>query len=195
MLDVPSPHRSSEITRVINEMAAGDAEAMGRLLPLIYDDLRRLAQVQLGQERPGHTLQATALVHEAYLRLVRNDGVQWTGKSHFLGAAAETIRRILVDHARAKRAAKRGGNANRIELDTSHVLPQQSVIDVLALDEAINDLAALSETQSKIVVLRVFGGMTNPEAAEALGMKLRTLEGDWSMAKQWLRARLEKDRS
>lgn len=183
---------TSRITRILQGSASGP-EDIERLIPLLYDDLRRVAQAQLNAERAGHTLQATALVHEAYLRLLGNTSIEWEGKAHFLGAAAQTIRRILVDHARARNADKRGGGAKRVELEMAEPLFDVAYLEVLALEEALEDLARLNQIQAQIVVFRVYAGMTLPEVTEALGLKLRTVEGDWSMAKRWLRARLSED--
>lgn len=183
--------RQSEITRVLQSMGPGGQAGVEQLVPLIYDDLRRIAQSELSNERAGHTLQATALVHEAYMRLARLTDIEWKSRAHFYGAAAQTIRRILVDHARSRKAAKRGGNAARVEFDVAHVLPHCAGLDLLDVHEAIEDLASLSARQARIVELRVFGGMSSKEVALVLDMKVRTVQGDWSMARQWLRARLE----
>jgi RNA polymerase sigma factor (TIGR02999 family) len=175
-----------EITQLLSAVATGDKQAGDQLLPLIYDELRKLAAHKLANETPGQTLQATALVHEAYLRLVgEGQGAKWDGRGHFFAAAAEAMRRVLVDHARAKHADKRGGRWTRVELADWHNVAQQPE-QVLTLSDALDRLAAAEPDKAKLVTMRFFGGMTLEEAAEALGVSLRTAERWWLFARSWL---------
>ena len=176
-----------EVTRILSALDAGDPGAAHQLLPLVYDELRRLAAAQLAREKPGHTLDATALVHEAWVRLT--GGQPFESRSHFYRASAEAMRRILVDHARARAAGKRGGGWTRLELaDWQKVaqVPEQ----VLALNEALERLSAVEPRKAELVTLRFFGGMSMPEAAEALGVSLPTAERWWAFARSWLFAEL-----
>jgi RNA polymerase sigma factor (TIGR02999 family) len=161
-------------------------------MPLVYDELRALAESYLRQERPNHTLQATALVHEAYLRLIDQRDVRWKNRAHFFAVAAQAIRRILVDHARGHRRAKRGGDRQRMRLDEDLALLQDRDLDLLTLDEALEKLACLHERQARIVELRFFGGLSLSDVAAFLGVSPRTVDGDWSMARAWLRRELRK---
>jgi RNA polymerase sigma-70 factor, ECF subfamily len=161
-----------------------------QLVELIYPALRRMAVRQFRAERPGHALQATALVHEAYLRLVAHEEQTWEGRSHFFGAAAEIMRRILIDHARAGLADKRGGGQATVPLHETIAAAEGPSIDLLELDLALTELAKISPRQSRIVELRYFGGLSVPEVAEALGVNARTVDRDWAAAKAWLRRRL-----
>ncbi len=184
---------NSRLTQTLQEAAGGSPEAVADLMPLVYSELRAIAGKQLRRERRNHTLQATALVNEAYLRMVDQTDVDWKGRAHFLAVAAEVIRRILVDHARKKGAAKRGAGAAQITLTLGDVLQapgDQNEVDLLALDEAMRELAALSDRQSRVVELRFFGGLTVEETAYTLGVSERTVKGDWRVAKAWLRDRL-----
>lgn len=158
---------------------------MAQLLPVVYDELRRLARLHMSDERKGHTLQATALVHEAYLRLIGNASPQWHGRGHFFGAAAEAMRRILIEHARARSAIKRGGQHERVDLDEFPpiVLPVNHADDLLALDEALTKLAAEAPDKAQLVKLRFFSGLTLEEAAEAMGISVRTAKRYWVYAK------------
>jgi RNA polymerase sigma factor (TIGR02999 family) len=158
-------------------------------MPLVYEELRALAESYLQRERPDHTLQATALVHEAYMRLVKQEEVEWQSRAHFFAVAAQAIRRILVDHARGHLSAKRGGDRKRVRLDQDLALPEPD-LDLLALDEALEELARLHERQARIVELRFFGGLSLKEVAEYLGLSSRTIDGDWYMARAWLRSKL-----
>jgi RNA polymerase sigma factor (TIGR02999 family) len=173
------------VTRLLVQWADGDRQAMEDLLPLVYDELRRLAGSYLRRENPGHTLQNTALVHEAYLRLVDQE-VSWQSRAHFFGIAAQMMRRILVDHARTKNAAKRGDGACRVTLDEALVSTESRDVDVLALDQAMNKLAELDKQQSQIVELRFFGGLSIEDTAEILKISPATVKRDWAMAKAWL---------
>jgi RNA polymerase sigma factor (TIGR02999 family) len=155
----------------------------------VYDELRRIAQSAMNQERPGHTLQATALVNEIYVRLDAS-GRQWNSKAHFFAAAAEAIRRILIDHARSKSAAKRGGGRARIPMDDALAITGAHGVDLLDLDDALQDLAEMDPRMAQVVELRFFGGLEVGEVAEVLGFSKRTIEGDWTTARAWLRSRL-----
>jgi RNA polymerase sigma factor (TIGR02999 family) len=181
-----------EVTQLLDAIAAGHAEAADRLLPLVYDELRRLARRRMAGEAPGQTLDATALVHEAYLRLVggKDPAQRWQGRGHFFAAAAEALRRILVDNARRKRRLKRGGGNLKQALDGNQAVVPEPSDDLLALDEALDALAAADATAAQLVKLRYFAGMTLPEAAEALGVSTRSADRVWAYAKAWLRRRL-----
>jgi len=167
-------------------MSAGDGAAAERLLPLVYDELRRVAAGYLRRERPDHTLQPTALVHEAYLRLIDQTRVDWKNRAHFCAVASDMMRRILVDHARKHQAVKRGGGETRISLDEAVSFPREAEIDVLAVDEALLDLARLDPQQGRLVELRFFGGLTLDETAEVMGLSRSTVQREWNMAKAWL---------
>jgi RNA polymerase sigma factor (TIGR02999 family) len=185
MSPMPST-RNSDVTRLLADWSNGDRRALDELLPLVYDELRHLANAYLKRERDGHTLQSTALVHEAFLRLVNQHDVQWQGRAHFFGIAAQMIRRILVDHARAQRAAKRGAGAVRLELDEALAVAQQRDLDLIALDDALERLAAMDERQSRIVELRFFAGLSVEDTAEVLGISTATVKREWSSARAWL---------
>jgi RNA polymerase sigma factor (TIGR02999 family) len=179
----------SEVTTLLLQMGEGKADAMDRLMPLVYDQLRALAAAQMRHEDPAATLQPTALVHEAWLRLVDQRHVSWTGRAHFFGLAGQLMRRIIVDHARRRRAAKRGGT-HPITLDDNMGLQENDQVDVLAVDEALARLATLSSRQARIVELRFFGGLTAEETAVVLDVSPVTVKRDWSVAKAWLRREL-----
>jgi len=181
-----------DITQILKAAGSGDGSAIARLMPLVYDELRALADSYLQRERSDHTLQATALVHEVYVRLVRQEDVEWKNRAHFFAVAAQAIRRILVDHARRHHRLKRGGDRQRVRLELDAALTQERDLDLLALDEALDRLAHLSERQARIVELRFFGGIGLKEIAEVLGVSPRTVDGDWSMARAWLRRELSK---
>jgi len=163
-------------------------------MPLVYNELRRLADHYLRQERQDHTLQPTALVHEAYLKLIDQTRVDWQNRAHFFGVAAQVMRRILVDHARRHRASKRGGFQQKLTLDEAIDYSQSRDVDLVALDDALNALARLDARQSRIVELRFFGGLTIEETAEALDIAPATVKVDWSMAKAWLRREISRER-
>ena len=165
----------------------GEQNAAEQLMPLVYDELRRLARQYLRRERSDHTLQATGLVHEAYLRLVDQSGVSWQDRAHFFAVAAKVMRRILVDHARTHAAEKRGGDREKIVLDEALVASGEKTLDLIALDEALHDLERLDARQSQIVELRFFGGLTNEEIGEVLEISPRTIKREWRLAKAWLR--------
>ncbi len=178
---------STEVTRLLAQCRAGDREVLSRLLPLVYEDLRELADRQLRRERQDHTLQATALVHEAYLRLVDQDAQNYENRAHFLALAATAMRRILVNHAIARRAEKRGGGAERVTLFEAASVFEERAEDLVALDEALDRLAAVDPQNSRIVELRFFAGLSADETAECLSLSLRTVERGWRFAKAWLR--------
>jgi RNA polymerase sigma factor (TIGR02999 family) len=184
----------SEVTRILSAIDQGDPHAAEQLLPLIYDELRRLAAQKLAQEKLGQTLQATALVHEAYLRLVDTEKVQqWNSRGHFFAAAAEAMRRILVEQARRKRRLKHGREHQRVDLESGCLMSAAPSLDLLALDEVLSRLAELEPAKAELVKLRFFAGMTMPEAAAALGISLATAERHWTFAKSWLYAELADD--
>ena len=179
--------RVSSVTEILDRLQSGDRQAAAELLPAVYDELRKLAEARLALEQPGHTLQATALVHEAYLRLVGNeDRPVWEGRRHFFGAAAEAMRRILVDSARRRRAAKRGGAGVAVPLDEALLVIEDPAIDILALDDLLAQLAARDPAAAELVRLRYFAGLTQAEAAEVLEVPLRTIERTWTYARAWL---------
>ena len=177
---------ASDVTLILQRLADGEREAAEDLLPVVYDELRSQADRYLRRERVDHTLQPTALVHEAYLKLVKQDGARWNNRAHFFAVATTAMRRILVNHALAKKSLKRGGDHRRTPLSQVIIAAETRSIDLIALDEALKTLATMDERQSKIVELRFFGGLTAKEVAEALDVSLRTIEGEWSLAKAWL---------
>ena len=182
----------SDVTRILSAIERGDPHAAEQLLPLVYDELRALAAQKMAQEKPGQTLQATALVHEAYLRLV--DGTpahNWISRGHFFAAAAEAMRRILVDQAKRKQSIKRGGEFHRQELAEGHVVAPARNIDLIALDEALEKLLVHDERKAALVKLRYFAGLTLREAADVLGISESTADADWAYAKSWLRVHIE----
>lgn len=177
---------SEQITRLLVQWSGGNRGALDQLLPIVYNDLKRLAAAYLRRERPGHTLQSTALVHEAFLRLVDQREVTWQNRAQFFGIASQAIRRILVDHARHHKAQKRGGEALRVTIDESIAVAGGGDFDILALEDALEKLAALDERQSRIVELRFFGGLSIEDTGEVLGLSPATVKRDWSMARVWL---------
>ena len=189
-MSAPAP-RGMDITAVLQASDAGDAAATDRLLPLVYDELRALAQSHLAQERPDHTLQATAIVHEAYVRLIDQRRARFRDRHHFFAVAATTIRRVLVDHARSKGRLKRGGEQHRVELDPTVDWSGTRALDLLALDDALTRLHDLHERQARVVELRFFAGLTIAQAAEVLGVGTTTVEDDWAVARAWLGRELE----
>ncbi len=192
---VPDTHaRASEITRWLIAWSEGQRDALDHLAPLVYDDLRRLASGYMRGEPADHPLQPTALVHEAYLRLIDQDKVKWRNRAHFYGVAASMMRRILVDDARSRRADKRGGGWERVTLDEELTPAAPRDVDVLALNRALERLAAFDPQQEKIVELRYFGGLTIEETAEVIGISSATVVREWTIAKAWLRADLSAER-
>lgn len=181
-----------QVTVLLKAMTDGDENAPEKLLPIIYNDLRRLAGAYLSNERKDHTLQATALVHEAYLRLVDWQNVSWQNRAHFFAVAAQVMRRILVDHARGKKADKRGGFGQMLALDEAVSFAEKKDVDLVALDDALKELEKSDPRQAKIVELRFFGGLTIEETAEALRISPATVKNEWSFAKAWLRVELTK---
>jgi RNA polymerase sigma-70 factor (ECF subfamily) len=184
---MPAP---KEVTVLLKEMNEGAGNAPEKLLPLVYDELRKLAHSYLQNERPDHTLQATALVHEAYIRLVDWENVSWQNRAHFFAVAAQIMRKILVDHARQKRAQKRDGG-QKLALDDAVSFSAKREIDLIVLDEALESLAEFDQTQSKIVELRFFGGLTIEETAHALNISPATVKREWTIAKAWLYQRMK----
>jgi RNA polymerase sigma-70 factor (ECF subfamily) len=182
----------NSITAMLGQLTAGNREIEAHLMPQIYEELRRLARNFMRRERGNHTLQPTALVHEAYARLVQQNQVPWQNRAHFFASASQLMRHILVDHARARRAGKRGGVQQQVTLNDVMLENRNQSIDVLALHEAIERLAALDARQARIVELHFFGGLTFEEIALVLEVSERTAKGDWSMARAWLRGELSK---
>ena len=183
----------SEVTRVLADAAQGKPDAASKLLPLVYDELRRLAAQRMAQEKPGQTLQATALVHEAFLRLVgHQDQPRWSGRGHFFAAAAEAMRRILIESARRRLSLKRGGGRGS-DCDVADLVAPEEPEELLALDEALERLAAVSPEAAELVKLRYFGGLTNAEAAALLGMSPRRANQVWAYARAWLREEIQDD--
>ena len=175
-----------DVTRLLLAWSDGDDAALQRLIPLVHAELRRLAGHYMARERQGHTLQTSALINEAYLRLVDARGVRWQNRAHFFGVSAQVMRRILVDFARARQNLKRGGGARPVLLDEAMVAAPERSADLLALDEAMERLAALSPRQSRVVELRYFGGLTEDEMANVLSVSPRTVRNDWALARAWL---------
>lgn len=183
--------RPVDVTLLLRESRAGDAGALARLLPAVYDELRRLAASYLRRERAGHTLQPTALAHEAWIRLVDATRVEWRDRAQFLAIAARSMRQILVDHARTRDAIKRGGAHDRVTLSRVEGFTPGPDLDVLALEEALEALEALDPRKARIVELRFYGGLTAKEAASALGVSETTVENEWRFARAWLANRLD----
>jgi len=181
----------SVVSQLLHHWAAGDEQALGELLPLVYNELRRVARSQLQRERPDHTLQSTALVHEAYLRLLGNQPPELRNRPHFIAVAARLIRQILVDYARERRACKRDGGV-RIGVEYLDALPVSGDPELLALDEALNDLYRTDERQAKIVDMKFFGGLSSPEVSEVLGLSRATVNRDWATARAWLHRQMRR---
>jgi RNA polymerase sigma-70 factor, ECF subfamily len=184
--------QTHQVTQLLIAWSNGDQSAFDKLMPLIDEELRRLAHRYMSRERAGHTLQTTALVNEAFLRLVNRKNLQWQNRAHFFGLAAQVMRTILVDHARSHASAKRGGGGRNLELDEALVVSQQKASEVVALDEALKQLALIDPRQSRIVELRFFGGLTVEEAAEVMNVSPVTVKREWSTAKAWLYHELAK---
>jgi len=183
---------SAQINRLLNDWGHGDLEARDALIPLMYEELRRIARRHLWHERPDHTLQSAALVNEAYLRLARQESPAWQGRAHFFGVAAQMMRHILVDHARGRGAAKRGAGVPRIGLAPEIASPQKPEVDVVELDAALNKLARLDPQGSRLIELRFFAGLSIEETAVVMGKSPRTVKRDWSAARAWLRMEMNK---
>jgi len=185
------PDSSGDVTRLLDQVRTGNQQAANQLVPLVYAELRRMAGAYMQHERPGHTLQATALVDEAYMRLIGGEPVDWQNRAHFFGLAARTMRQILMDYARRHRAGKRGGAAARkVDIDAELLIGRDSLDDVIAIDEALDRLAQIDERQSRIIELRFFGGLSEEEAAEVMGLSPTTLKREWRSAKAWLHREL-----
>lgn len=178
-----SPH---ELTELLVEWQRGDATALDKLTPLVYDELRRIAHRYVQRERNGHTLQTTELVNEAYLRLLRTQRIDWQNRSHFFGVTAQVMRRILIDHARRRHYTKHGGEVRRVSLENAAVMTSQRASELILLDEALSELAKIDSRKSRVVELRYFGGLSFDETAEVLQISLMTVRRDWRAAKAWL---------
>ena len=189
MSTTPSP----DVTALLADWSAGNKAALEALTPLVYDELRRLARRYLARERKDHTLQSTALVHEAYLKLIDQKNVRWQNRAHFFAIASQMVRRILVDHARAHPAEKRGSGAPKLSLDEAIGVPERREIEMLSLDDAMKTLAKVDPQQAKIVELRFFGGLSIEETAEVVGVSPATVKRDWVSAKAWLFRELSRD--
>ena len=177
---------NADVTTLLIDWSQGDRSALDRLMPLVYGELHQLAEHYMSREDPAHTLQSTALVHEAYLKLIDQQRVQWKNRAQFFGVAAQMLRRILVDHARIAKAQKRGGEARKLSLDEAVDAPEARDLDLVALDDAMNALAQIDAQQSRVIELRFFGGLTVEETAEALDISPATVKRDWVTAKAWL---------
>ena len=186
----PTP---GEVTRILHAWGKGDQQALDQLMPLVYGELRRIARLRLRRERPDHTLQPTALVHEAYLRLVDQRGATWQNRAQFFGVAAQVMRHILVDHARKHRAEKRGSGEGKVSLDEAVDFFAARDVNLVALDDALKTLETLHRQQSQIVELKFFGGLSIAEIAEVMGISNRTVNRDWLKAKMWLHSQLTRD--
>jgi len=181
----------NDVTQLLVAWGNGDLAARDQLMPLVYTELHRLAHRHIKKERPGHTLQTSALVNEAFLRLVDQRDVHWQSRAHFFGIAAQMMRRILVDYARSRRYAKRGGDAQQVSFDEELVVSRQLSADVLQLNDALTELAVIDERKSKVVELKFFGGLSIDETAEVLGVSPGTVMRDWTLAKAWLRVAMK----
>ncbi len=187
--NIPKPE-TREVTRLLQSLTAGNAEAIDALVPLVYSELRRLAAHYLKSEREGHTLQPTALVHEAFLKLVEQE-TAWQNRNHFFAIAASLMRRILVDYARGYKAEKRGGSAEKVSLEDAFVFVKEKPAEMVALDEALEELAKIDPRRAKVVELKFFGGLNNEEIAEVLGVHSNTILRDWKLARAWLRTQMQ----
>ena len=186
----PSPH---QVTQLLVAWGNGDQAARDQLMPLVYEELHRLAHQYMNKERSGHTLQTSALVNEAYVRLVDQKEVHWQNRAHFFGIAAQMMRRILVDYARTRHYAKRGGDARQVSLDEAVIVSEERAADVVALDDALKELAEIDPRKSQIVELRFFGGLSIEETSEVLAVSPGTVMRDWTLAKAWLRREITGD--
>src|SRR6185369_15679335 len=183
---------SSEVTQLLDAMRQGDQVAFEKLLPLVYDELHRIAGRYMARQQHGHTLQTTGLIHEAYLRMANQEEKRWENRAHFFAVAATVMRHILVDHARARQRDKRGGDALKVSLDEAIAKADDRALEITALDDALKTLATFDQQQSRIVELRFFGGLTMEEIAEAIGISLSTVEREWRAARAWLGRQLKK---
>ena len=182
---------AEQVTRLLGDAQRGDERAAGELLPLIYEQLRQLAAQRMALERRDHTLEATALVHEAYLRLLGDSDVKWSGRAHFFHAAAEAMRRVLIEHARARAGVKRGGGRRRVPLSVLDLADEEQIPEILALDDAVSRLEKVSEGAAEVVRLRFYAGLSIAETAQAMGVSQRTVEREWACARAWLFRELE----
>jgi RNA polymerase sigma factor (TIGR02999 family) len=182
---------NQEVTMLLSALTRGDENAASKLMPLVYDELRRLAGSYMRRERADHTLQATALVHEAYLKLIDQRAVNWQSRAHFFGVSAQLMRRILIDHARGLARHKRGGEQQKVSLDEAFVFAEQQADELIAVDDSLNALAKIDPRQARVVELRFFGGLSVEEAADVLGVSPKTVKREWSVAKAWLSADLK----
>ena len=180
------PEPAHEVTLLLEKWSGGDQKALDELMPLVYGELRRLASAHFRRERPGHTLQSTAVVHEAFMRLVNQRDVRWQNRAHFYGIAAQMIRRILLDYARSHQAGKRGAGVVKLQLDEALGVPDRKDLDLVALDDALQRLAELDERQSRIVELRYFSGLSIEETAEVMQISPATVKREWNSARAWL---------
>jgi RNA polymerase sigma factor (TIGR02999 family) len=181
------PEAGGDVTRLLGQLRAGNQDVAGELVPLIYDELRRIAGAQMRRERPGHTLQATAVVHEAYMRLVGDQEIQWQNRAHFFAIAAITMRRVLLDYARQHHAGRRGGEgARKVDIDAELLIANDRLEDVVALDEVLGRLTEMDPEQGRIVELRFFAGLNVEETAEVMGISPSTVKREWRLAKAWL---------
>jgi RNA polymerase sigma factor (TIGR02999 family) len=184
------PLSQSEVTQLLVSWSNGDQAALDKLMPLVYDELRRTARHYMSGQPPGHTLQTTALIHEAFLKLVGHPEKHWQNRAHFLGVAAQAMRHILVDYARSQQCAKRGGAVQLVSLEEGGVVPIERAAELVALDEALRRLAEIDPRKGRVVEMRYFGGLSVEETAEVLGISLDTVMRDWRLAKTWLRREL-----
>ena len=181
----------SETTRILRDLSGGNREALNQLMPIVYRELRRLAKHYLRNERPDHTLQATALVHEAFLRLIDQTNVQWQDRAHFIGISSHLMREILINHAVARKRLKRGGGQYKVSVEEAGAWLSEPEVDLIVLNDALNELAAIDPRQSQIVELRFFGGLSVEETAEALTLSTATVKREWRLAKAWLHSRIK----
>ncbi len=188
--DLNDLEAKSEFSRFLAAYGSGEKHALDNLVPLVYDELHRLAQSYLRRERLDHTLQPTALINEAYIRLDGQTRVEWQNRSHFVGVAAEIMRRILVDHARTRNAEKRGGDVQRVSISVAERSAEAEILDLELLDDALRRLTEMDERKGRLVELRFFGGLSNPEIADVIGVSVKTVERDWMMARAWLKREL-----
>ena len=177
---------TDNVTRLLLDWSNGDKSALEKLIPLVYDELRRMARQYMRRERPGHTLESTALVNEAYIKLIDCSRVGWQNRAHFFAVAAQLMRRILIDHARSRNYAKRGGGVRKVSLDEAAILSEERAADLIAIDNALTNLAAMDPRKSQIVELRFFGGLNLEETAEVMGISSPTVQREWRKAKAWL---------
>lgn len=182
---------NAEVTQLLTALTRGDDGAASKLIPAVYDELRRLAGSYMRRERSDHTLQATALVHEAYLKLIEQKAVNWQSRAHFFGIAAQLMRRILIDHARGHTRQKRGGEQKKVSLDEAYIFTEKQADELLAVNDSLDRLEKIDPRQARVVEMRFFGGLSVEEAAEVLGVSPKTVKRDWSVAKAWLYADLK----